>query len=193
MPRLKASKTSIHKGLKELNESSNYTLTRQQTIKVDHKRIAQLKTSKAIVPTTKHSAKTLMKMIKSNNKTDKINVAGQFVLLTAINVYLSGDFEYCHRICSRNFTYVVNNPLFEGNLHRFKALAAEQLFIHQKTDSDIDISLLFAALESAQQALSFFGAKKQGVIRDDDPAVTTAGESLLKVSDRRAQDKRTAK
>ena len=116
--------------MEKYNEQSNYTITRNQTIKVDNKRIGQLKTAKSLIPQKKTSSKTLMKMIRNSNKNDRINIAGQFVLLTAINMFLSGDFMYCHRICNRNFTYVVNNPLFEGNFYRLKALSAEQLFIH---------------------------------------------------------------
>ena len=61
---------------------------------------------------------------------EEMNIPGRFILLMAANIFLSGDYEYCLWICSHNFSYVANASLFEGNILRFKALAAEQLFFH---------------------------------------------------------------
>ena len=50
---------------------------------------------------------------------------GKMIVLKAANDFLSGDFESSLDICNTNFSNYANSSLFEGNLLRFRALAAE--------------------------------------------------------------------
>ena len=54
--------------------------------------------------------------------------AGYFILLFCANIFLSSDFEYCTQITLKNFSFIENTSLFEGNILRFRALASEQLY-----------------------------------------------------------------
>ena len=81
------------------------------------------------------------------------------------NIFLSSDYEYCLRICQYNFSYVANTSIFEGNILRFKSLAAEQIFKHSleredsqdgDNDSNSNIRMLFYAIEAAQNAREIY-------------------------------------
>ena len=91
-----------------------------------------------------------------------MSVAGHFVLLFSANIFLSSDFEYCMRITMKNFSFLENSSLFEGNILRFRSLAAEQLYEHKSSirisDQEIQINLtnLFIAFESAENALTIY-------------------------------------
>ena len=91
-----------------------------------------------------------------------MSVAGHFVLLFSANIFLSSDFEYCMRITMKNFSFIENSSLFEGNILRFRSLAAEQLYEHKSSirisDQEIQINLtnLFIAFESAENALTIY-------------------------------------
>lgn len=110
---------------------------------------------------------------------EEMKTQSRFILLMAANIFLSGDYEYCLWICSHNFSYVANTSLFEGNILRFKSLAAEQLFLHmnlkelseaegssdflqvksavKSTGSNYrELSNLFLAVESAHHALDVY-------------------------------------
>ena len=93
---------------------------------------------------------------------ESMSVAGHFVLLFSANIFLSSDFEYCMRITMKNFSFIENSSLFEGNILRFRSLAAEQLYEHKSSirisDQEIQINLtnLFIALESAENALKIY-------------------------------------
>ena len=113
---------------------------------------------------------------------EEMNIPGRFILLMAANIFLSGDYEYCLWICSHDFSYVATTSLFKGNILRFKSLAAEQLFFHMNLkelveDDDNkfltvksptssgsnyrDLSNLFLAVDSAQQALNTYRQRIQ--------------------------------
>ena len=117
----------------------------------------------------KSRRKRSTKKIKRSNSLDGVeqdnesmSVAGHFVLLFSANIFLSSDFEYCMRITMKNFSFIENSSLFEGNILRFRSLAAEQLYEHKSSirisDQEIQINLtnLFIALESAENALKIY-------------------------------------
>ena len=62
----------------------------------------------------------------------------------------------------KNFSFIENSSLFEGNILRFRSLAAEQLYEHKSSirisDQEIQINLtnLFIAFESAENALTIY-------------------------------------
>ena len=86
------------------------------------------------------------------------------------NIFLSSDYEYCLRICQYNFSYVANTSLFEGNILRFKSLAAEQIFKHSQEredastseDSESSVRMLFYAIEAAQNAREIYDENQVG-------------------------------
>ena len=127
--------------------SGSYVITREGKMKVVNKNIDNLKMPKG---NSKRSSANLVSRLKDKIiKPDEIKSEAHFILLVAINFFLSGDYEYCFRVCSRNFTYLVNSPLFEGNVRRFRAMAAEKLFFHQRVESGVDLSMLIISIESA--------------------------------------------
>ena len=44
------------------------------------------------------------------------------------NTYLTNDYEYSLHISQKDFSYIANTSMFEGNILRFRALASLQLF-----------------------------------------------------------------
>ena len=120
----------------------------------------------------KHRRKRSAKKFKRSNSADGLkldgehmSVAGHFVLLFCANIFLSSDFEYCLRISMKNFSFIENSSLFEGNILRFRSLAAEQLYEHKSSvrisDQEIQLNLtnLFTALESAENALTIYTSR----------------------------------
>ena len=120
----------------------------------------------------KHRRKRSAKKFKRSNSADRLkldgehmSVAGHFVLLFCANIFLSSDFEYCLRISMKNFSFIENSSLFEGNILRFRSLAAEQLYEHKSSvrisDQEIQVNLtnLFTALESAENALTIYTSR----------------------------------
>ena len=104
-----------------------------------------------------------LKMPKSPKKLQEgkqMKIPSKFILLTAANIFLSRDFEYCLRICSANFAQVTDSSLFEGNILRFRALASEQLFSlmceSEEEGEAPDYSSLFDAIDSAKSALKIY-------------------------------------
>jgi len=69
----------------------------------------------------------------------------------------------------KNFSFIENTSLFEGNILRIRSLAAEQLFHHKSfhTISEHEIfrnlTHLFTALESAENALEIYTDRKDDV------------------------------
>ena len=94
----------------------------------------------------------------------EMKISGKFILLTAANIFLSRDYEYCLRICSTNFSYVADTALFEGNILRFRALASEQLFslmcANLEEKEVLDYSALFDAIDSAKNSLQIYSDAK---------------------------------
>ena len=95
-----------------------------------------------------------------------MTIPGHFILLFSTNIFLSSDFEYCLRLTQKNFSFVENTSLFEGNILRFRSLAADQLFCRKDdwTTSDhqsfSNLENLFTALESAENALTIYEDRK---------------------------------
>lgn len=54
---------------------------------------------------------------------------GNFVIYLAATSFLIDDFTYAYQISSTNFDGLAHSVLFCGNIHRFKALSAEQIFL----------------------------------------------------------------
>ena len=54
-----------------------------------------------------------------------MNGVARFILYYAMNAFLKQDFEYCVQICSKDYSFVANTNVFEGNILRLKALALE--------------------------------------------------------------------
>ena len=106
----------------ELEHNSNYTVTTSKR-KVDNRGSVRGQDMRS-------NTFTLSKLQEESSAKEQadMQIPGKFILLTAANIFLSRDFEYCLRICSTNFSYVANSSLFEGNILRFRALASEQLF-----------------------------------------------------------------
>ena len=127
--------------------NANYMITREGKMKVVDKNIINLKLNRQ--PTKKQSTSLLNKYKGKILRPDEMNSEGHFILLVAINLFLSGDYEYCYRVCSRNFTNLVQNSLFEGNIRRFRAMAAERLFYHQRIEDGVDLTMLMISIESA--------------------------------------------
>lgn len=88
----------------------------------------------------------------------------------AANILISGDYEYCLSICSHDFSHVTKNiSLFDGNILRFKSLAAERFFQYinafpnpqerlsmPSSQEFKQLSNLFLAIESAKNALEIY-------------------------------------
>ena len=97
-----------------------------------------------------------------NKKQDEMTTTGQFILLFSANIFLSGDFEYCLKITSNDFTSIENNALFEANILRFRSLAADQVYNHKsfedKNDSEQQYCLknFFLAFKAAVNALKIY-------------------------------------
>ena len=99
-----------------------------------------------------------------------MDTRGKFIILTAANIFLSSDYEYCLKICQYNFSLVGKSAMFEGNLLRFKSLAAEQIFVNSIMieeesfdDQKGNIQMLFYAIEAAQQAREIYDQETSGV------------------------------
>lgn len=60
---------------------------------------------------------------KNKKDSEKMSDAGYFILLFSANIFLTQDFEYCAQITLKNFSFIENTSLFEGNMLRFRALA----------------------------------------------------------------------
>ena len=54
---------------------------------------------------------------------------GNFVIYLAATAFLIDDFTYAYQISSTNFDGLAHSVLFSGNIHRLKALSAEQIFL----------------------------------------------------------------
>ena len=147
----------------ELEQNSDYTVATGKR-KVDNRgsirgRADARSSSLTLPPPEQQSAETAHEAMRT---------PGQFILLTVANIFLSRDFEYCLRICSTDFSYVANSPLFEGTILRFRALASEELFSlvrpeEQKDSGAPDYSSLFDAIDSAKNALQIYSDKDQSL------------------------------
>lgn len=76
--------------------------------------------------------------------------------------FLTNDFEYSLRIASTDLSYFANTSLFEGNVLRFRALAAFKLFDHalqEEGDLVQNFHLLIQAIESLQNAMNIYEGK----------------------------------
>ena len=91
---------------------------------------------------------------------EQISIAAFFIMMFTANIFLQRDYDYCLHICETNFSQLNDITIFQGNMLRFKALAAEQLFHHKTIDlgdkSFENSKLLMTAVESAKKALSLF-------------------------------------
>ena len=47
----------------------------------------------------------------------------QFIILSAVNDYISHDYEHCTKTCLINFKETEKENLFKANLHRLNSLA----------------------------------------------------------------------
>ena len=81
-------------------------------------------------------SRTLGSIAGSSDK-EEMNIPGRFILLMAANIFLFGDYEYCLSLCSHNFSHITNTSLFEGNILRFKSLAAERFFYQSNRSQDV--------------------------------------------------------
>ena len=131
-------------------------------------------------------SRTLQSITASN--LEEMTIPGRFILLYAANIFISGDYEYCLSICKHNFSFFTNTSLFEGNILRFKSLAAERLFQYnnaypnpQERSSFVDRSQqfkqmenLFLSIESAKNALEIYRDR----ISQGDPCPNHYGMAL---------------
>ena len=74
------------------------------------------------------SAKRLKKSQSNLEVAKKVNPAERFVLMVAVNSFLSNDYEYCQRISQYNFEKIASSYVYESNILRIKSLCSELLF-----------------------------------------------------------------
>ena len=121
-----------------MTQHNDFKLARQNSKAVDidspqlHNRMVSRLQTKL---TSQSNIKTLTQ--ESGSDISLMTTAGQFILLFSANIFLSGDFEYCLKITMNNFTCIENSCLFEGNILRFRSLAADQVYQHKLLHSKI--------------------------------------------------------
>ena len=69
------------------------------------------------------------KMLLRERTNEKMTLYGNFVIYLAATSFLIDDFTYAYQISSTNFDGLSHSVLFSGNIHRLKALSAEQIFL----------------------------------------------------------------
>ena len=111
--------------------------------KLQRKKLHRVKLNPSSIKKQKLSQEKDDKEQKNNLKSScvdsKLDLGpiSRFILYFVANSFISTDYDKCLKVCSINFSYVANSPLFESNLLRFKALSLEYIFI-QRTSDDIE-------------------------------------------------------
>ena len=90
-----------------------------------------------------------------------------FVIYLAATAFLIDDFTYAYQISSTNFDSLAHSVLFSGNIHRLKALSAEQIFLQYYDPKDPENSFpvmayLVEAIQSATKALDLYKGIEDG-------------------------------
>jgi len=96
-----------------------------------------------------------------------MSLYGEFIIYGVSTIYLMDDFAFSYQISSTNFEAIAKSLLFRGNILRFKALSAEQIFVRyfdiKKPDNNFPImGYLIEACTTAKDSLDVYKAEIDG-------------------------------
>ena len=74
--------------------------------------------------------------LQTKYKSGDMSRVAKFILYSAANDYISHDYEHCAKTCNIKYDDKEKETLFKANLHRFNALAQEQIYLQQISKDD---------------------------------------------------------
>ena len=84
------------------------------------------------IESEKSLSSILSSKLSTGSLSDGLNGVARFILYSAANAFLKQDYEYCLKICSKDYSFEANMNVFEGNIVRLKALALEHSIQSQR-------------------------------------------------------------